>query len=228
MSKTFRKVNIPALAVTGLALVAGVVFASNQAQFTLKINAGTLAIDIADTANDFATVASPTVAIGGGSGIPASMTALVGAAAPAGTLGTADQAVFISNPDATAAGWTASLAATAPAATAEWDSGTAQFAYNAATAPAGQLTVDPSVATLTNGRSLVGTTGVSLSSSQTFVLGTTDVVTLVDAAAYVDETTGAAKIGDWVIQGIALNQTIPAQTSSGDYTLPMTLSVLSK
>ncbi|MCB9806893.1 hypothetical protein H6768_03290 [Candidatus Peribacteria bacterium] len=74
-----------------------------------------------------------------------------------GTFGTSTQQIYIRNPDAADSGWTVSLAASDP--TDLWDSAGTDFDFNDSGSSgcadggdtdsfAGQMTVDPSVATL--------------------------------------------------------------------------------
>ncbi len=210
MSKSFRKISIPALAMTGMVLVAGVVLASNMAQFTLKINPGTLAVDIVD--GTYATIAAPAIAF-------APVTASMVSETSTATLGSPTQQILVSNPDAAPNGWTTSIAATA----AKWqDAGnTVNFDYKNDVATSGQLAIDPSVGVLTHGKSTAANTGVVKGSASNFS-STVASITLLDADAT------SAKIGDWTLQGVALTQTIPAMQTAADYSLPMTISVVAK
>lgn len=210
MTKSFRKMNVPALAIASLALVAGVVFASNQAQFTLTINPGSLAVDLVDAS--FATVVAPVVAF---APIEASMTTSTSTA----TLGTPTEQILVSNPDAAANGWTTSIGSTGT----RWQDArdTVNFAFNSDVAASGQLSINPSAATLANGLSTAGVTGVSTGSASNFS-STVSSITLLDADAT------AAHIGDWTLQNVVLSQTIPAMQASADYSLPMMISVVAK
>jgi len=210
MTQSFRKMSIPALAITGMALVGAVVLASNMATFNLTINAGSLAIDVVDAT--LASVVSPVVEF---APVNASMTSVTSSA----TLGTATEQILVSNPDAADNGWTVSIASTGT----RWqDAGnTVNFAYNSNVATNGQLAVNPSAATFTNGKSTAGVTGISTGSASNFS-STVSSITLLDADAT------SADIGDWTLQGVALSQTIPAMQAAASYSLPMTITVASK
>jgi hypothetical protein len=209
--------------ITFVASATGIAHAANISNFQQVINPGTLAIDIVDAG--YVTVATPAVVF-----TPVNVS--FSCQTSTGTLGTASQQVYISNPDAADNGWTASIAATA-GATALWDSTGVDFDFNDPTGAgctdggdadffAGQLSIDPSGATLANGQ-CVGctTTAVTLGSSSAFNQGVTDSITLASAAA------GADDVADYTIQGIDASQTIPsAQPAASDYDIDMTLSIV--
>ncbi len=205
---------------TGTIGVGTYVLASGTSTFGQTINAGTLATDIVDAS--FATVASPAIAMNAVTFSFAYQTAT-------GTFGTASEQIYVSNPDAAANGWTLTLA---PAATTDfWDSAGTDFDFNDLTASAGdgadadtlggQMTVDPSGATLAVGQcSVCVVTNVTPGGSTAYSEGVTDSVTLLTAAA------GSDDIGDWTLEGVSISQTIPAeQPAASDYTLNMVLTV---
>jgi hypothetical protein len=65
------------------------------------------------------------------------------------------------------------------------------------------------------------TTSVTKGSSNAYVQGTVNSITIVSGAA------GSDDIGDWKLQGVAVNQKIPAeQGAASDYDINMTLSVV--
>ena len=149
-----RKMNIATagmiLGVMTLSTVAGV-YASATSNFAQTINAGTLSVDIVD--GSYVTVGSPSVALG-------AVTAGFGCQSATGTFGTASQVIYIKNPDAADNGWSVSLAGSAT--TAVWDSAGTDYDFNDAGGSgctdgadtdslAGQMTVDPSVGTLSTG-----------------------------------------------------------------------------
>lgn len=200
----------------------GTVLASSTSNFTQTINAGTLAVDIVD--GSYVTVASPTVAMG-------AVTFSFGCQSANGTLGTASQQIYVTNPDAADNGWTVSLAGSAT--TAVWDSAGTDYDFNDpggsgctdggdADSLAGQMTVNPNAGTLAVGQcdSCV-TTNVTKGSSTAFNQGTTDSITVLTGAANSND------IGDWTLQGATITQTIPGeQPAAADYDINMTLSIL--
>lgn len=215
MKKSLRTISIPALAVLGVAvLTAGVVFAAPSAIFTLKINPGNLAIDVVDST--YATVAAPVVAFD-------AVQSSLDCGSTTGILGTAEQQIYITNPDANDNGYTVALAPSAPIATAKWSDGdTNSIAVNDETAAGcttGQMTV--TAGTITDGKLTTDlTTGIS---AQGGAFSSTDSsVTLVDASA------SSADISEVVANGFSIKQTIPARTPAADYSLPMTLTIIGK
>jgi len=216
MSSLFRKSNLKniiGLSLVVFGTVTSIVYAVNTPNFTLQINPGTLSIDIVDP-SDYSTKTNPSFSIGGTSTF-SSMTSVTAT----GVLGDdTNGVIYISNPDATSS-WTASLAAN----TTQWTTGGATpsvFPYNAVTSAQGQLTIDPSTATLTSGKSnIVLDSSVTLGSSGTFSDKVSS-VTLAQANA------SAPRIADFVIKNIGVNQVIPAMTSSGSYSLGITLSII--
>ena len=216
MISLFRKTNLKnviGLSLVIFGLVTSIVYAASTPDFTLKINPGTLSIDIVDPL-DYSTKANPSFSIGGTSTF-SSMTSVTAT----GILGDdTNGVIYVSNPDATSS-WTASVGVS----TTQWTTGGATptvFPYNAATQAQGQLTINPSTATLTSGKSgITLDASVSLGSSGTFS-NTVSSVTLAQANA------SAPRIADFVIKNIGVSQTIPAMTSSGDYSLGVTLSII--
>lgn len=203
------------------------VLASSTSNFTQTINPGTLSVDIVD--GSYATVGSPTMAM-------STATFSFACQTITGTFGTASQVIYVANPDASDTGWTISLAAQTPA-TDVWTSAT-PFDYNDASgsgctdtvhandtdAVGGQMTVDPSVATLAQGQSAHGVTNVSKGSSAAFdaVTGPVNSITILTGAA------GSVDIGDWTLQGVSISQKIPAeQPAASDYDINMVLTIAS-
>lgn len=209
----------------GMFLVFGAVFtifAADTSNFTQTINAGTLAVDITDSS--YVTVGSPSVAM-------SAATFSFGCQTVTGTFGTSSQQIYIQNPDAADNGWTVSVAASG--ATDVWDSAGTDFDFNDpsgsgctdggdADSVGGQLTVDPSGATLAAGQcDSCNTTNVTLGSSGAFSEGVTDSITIVTGAA------GSSDVGDWYIRDVDLSQKIPAeQPAAADYDINMVLSIV--
>ena len=203
------------------------VFASSTSNFQQTINAGSLSVDIVDSS--YVTVASPAVAMG-------AITFSFACQDATGTFGTNTERIYVKNPDAADSGWTVSLAASAT--TAVWDSAGTDFDFNdpgtsgcvddGATTDVdglgGQMTVDPSVGTLDVGQcTSCVVTNVSKGSSNAYVEGTTDSITILDAAADSND------IGDWHLTGVAITQKVPAeQPAAADYNINMVLSIVAK
>lgn len=200
-----------------------IIYASNTSNFQQTINAGTLSVDIVN--GSYVTVASPSVPMGAVTFSFACQTAT-------GTFGTATEQIYVQNPDAADGGWTASLAASAT--TAVWDSAGIDFDFNDADSSGcvdgagdadtlgGQMTVDPSVGTLATGAcSSCSTTSITKGSSNAFVEGTVNSITILTGAAASDD------IGDWTLQGVSISQKIPGeQPAASDYDINMVLSIV--
>jgi hypothetical protein len=213
---------------TGLALFGGgAAFAASTSDFSQTINAGNLATDIKDGSRN--TVASPAVTM---SAVGFSFDCQSGGSASTGTFGTSSERIYVTNGDAADSGWTLTLAATGDE-TATWsDGGSNEFDFNDAgdsgctddvttgdtDSLAGQMTIDPSVSTLTTDCGSCTTTSVSKGSSDAFDEGTTDDITLLNAAA------GSDDIWRGYLTDVDVEQTIPAETPADTYTINLTLT----
>lgn len=200
--------------------------AANTPDLTQQINAGTLATDILDSSR--VAVASPSAALSTQS---FSFNCQSGGSASTGTLGTNTQRVYVINPDAADNGWTLTIGATG-GNTARWQNGgvTQFFDFNDpggsgctdgadGDAQGGQLTINPSVGTITTDCLVCVGTNVTLGSSGSFSQGVTDSVTLINAAA------GSNDVWRGYLTNAALSQTIPAEQAVDSYTLNMTVTV---
>lgn len=223
---SFVKKTLSTVSMMVLMFAGSYALASSTSNFQLTINPGTLSIDIVN--GSYVAVASPSVVFG-------AVNASFGCQTPgaSGTFGTATQQIYIANPDAADNGWTASLAASAP--TNLWSSATGLDFNDPSGTPAGcadgggdtdtrggQMTVNPSGATLANGQCTgCNTSNVTLGSSAAFDEGTTDSITVASAAA------AANDIADYTVQGVAVTQTIPgSQPAANDYDINMVLSIV--
>jgi len=197
--------------------------AANDSTLNQTINAGVLITDILD--GSLNPVASPSINMTAKS---FSFTCLSGGSASTGTFGTASERVYVTNPDAADNGWTLTLAATG-GVTGSWVSGGNSFDFNDsgtsgcsdggdADTKAGQLTVNPSAGTLTTDCALCAATNITKGSSAAFNQGTTDNITLLNAAA------GSDDIWRGYLTGVSMSQVIPAETPSGAYTINMTMT----
>ncbi len=213
------------MALTVAAIGGPAALAAPNSNFTQQINTGTLSTDIMDASR--VTVASPSVAMSAKS---FSFECQSGANSSTGTFGAATQRIYVNNPDGADNGWTLAVAATA-GVTARWQNtgNTAHVDFNDTTSSgcsdgadadttSGQLTLDPSVGTLTADCTTCTTTSVTLGSSAAFNQGTTDSVTLVNAAAASND------VWRGYLTGVTASQAIPAETAADNYTLNLTLT----
>lgn len=198
------------------------VFASDTSTFNQTINSGTLSVDIVDAS--YVTVASPSIDM---STLSFGFTCQTST----GTFGTTTEQIYVKNPDAADSGWTVSLAGSAT--TAVWDSAGTDFDFNDSNGSGctdggdtdsfgGQMTVDASGGSIAVGScSACTTTGVSAGSSNAFVEGSVDDITILSGASESDD------IGDWTLQGVSISQKVPAeQPAAADYSIDMVLSIL--
>jgi hypothetical protein len=209
------------LALWGAAAVYGV-----DSSFNQTINAGTLTTSILDGSR--VTVGSPAVTM---SAKNFSFDCQYAGSASTGTFGTSSERLYVTNPDAADNGWTLGIAAT-DGATATWDSGSADYDFNDpagsnagctdggdADSFPGQLSVDPSVSTINTDCTSCTSTNVTKGSSSAFNQGTTDSINLLTASA------GSDDIWRGYLTGIAMSQTIPAETPAAAFSLDLTVTV---
>lgn len=179
---------------------------------------GALTVDIVDGSGT--PVASPSMAMGA---INVSFTSQTAN----GTFGVAAEKVRVENTTASPQ-WTMSIAAnTGP--TAFWDGASADYDFNDPTAQAGdgadadslggQMTLDPSVATITP-QSGCSNTGLTLGPSASFDEGVTDSITLLSAGATAETSCY------WDLTGVSVSQTVPAEQVVDSYSIMMTLTVV--
>lgn len=203
-----------------IALIAGLAviiipsasYASNAPTLNQTINTGTLTTNIYQS-DDKTPVASPAVAF------PAQNYGFTCVTSTA-TLGDANDLINVTNLANGINTWTLSMAATNGTST-NWTNGTQTYSYNTPAGSgctSGQLTVNPSVATLTDDcNSQCTNTNVTLGSSTAFNGTTTSSVTLLS------DSTGTAWEG--YIEGVGLSQTIPPLQHSGAYSIGMTITI---
>lgn len=218
-----KLVKIPLAVLTVLSLLGGgaYVFAASTSELTQAINPGTLSVDIVD--GSYVSVATPSFTM---SAVPFSFDCQTST----GSFGSATQQIYVKNPDAADNGWTMSIAGSAP--TASWTSGALNFDFNDSNTAGcgdgadadsykGQMTIDASGATLAKGScATCNTTNISKGSSASFVEGTTDSITLLNAAA------GSDDIGDWTLRNVSVSQKIPGeQAAANDYKINLTLTI---
>ncbi len=192
---------------------------------TQTITNGVLSTDILDASRN--PVASPAVSM---SSKAFTFDCQIGGNASTGTLGTNSERVYVINPGGANNGWNLTVAATG-GATTTWENGgaTRRIDFNDPTSSgctdsadadtaSGQMTIDPSVGTITTDCSVCTTTGVTKGASTAFSQGVTDSLTVLSAAA------GSDDIWRGYLTGTALSQTIPAETPADSYTLNLTLT----
>lgn len=182
-------------------------YAALTANSTLsqQINPGTLSTDFRTSSGTL--VSGPTFAMNAVNVSNAQQTAT-------GVYGETEKRIAVDNPDASDTGWTLTLNASTPA-TDKWVSGANSYDFNDASAANGQLTVNPSVGTLTG---VIGTTtGITRGTSTTF--NSTSPITILSASA------GADDITNTTLYGVTLSQTIPASTPAGSYSITMVQTV---
>lgn len=208
-----------------VALCGAPTFAANTPTLTQSITAGTLATDILDASRN--PVVAPSAAMTQKS---FSSECRTGGDASTGVIGSGTQRVYVTNPSGADGGWTLSVAATS-GPTGLWASGANSYDFNDPTAAgcsdggdtdsrAGQLTLDPSAATVTLDCVECTQTGITKGSPASFNQGVLDSVTLLSASASAD------RVWQGYITGVGLSQTIPAQTPAGNYTLNLTLTAV--
>lgn len=223
--KKARLTRLAAIFVTSITLVSlgAYSFAATTSEFTQAINAGSLSTDIVDAA--YAAVATPSFNM---TAAPFSFTCQPST----GVFGSATQQIYVKNPDASDTGWNLTIAGSA--ATAKWDStvSAVDFDFNDSNTAGcgdgadtdtlkGQMTINPAVATLATGTcATCNVTNITKGASTSFVEGSVDSVTLLAAAA------GSSDIGDWILQGVAVSQQIPAeQPAANDYKINLSLTL---
>ncbi|WKZ30909.1 MAG: hypothetical protein QY318_03605 [Candidatus Dojkabacteria bacterium] len=178
-----------------------------------------ISVDIVDSGGT--TVSNPSIAF-------SIATASFACQTTTGTFGVANEKIRVYNSGSNPS-WTLSLAA-ADGITSSWSS---SYDFNdSAGSPAGcgdggdadsykgQLSIDLSNVTITP-EGGCSATGITVGSDAGYVQGTTDSILLVQADGTAD--TGCY----WDITGIEVSQKIPAEQASGNYSINMSLSVVS-
>jgi hypothetical protein len=207
-----RRIVIVLAALAGIVTPATVYGASNS-NVTQTINAGTLTTDVLDASR--VPVASPTVAMAAANFSFSCQTVT-------GTLGSNAQRLYVINPSATTTSWSLSIGATG-GGTTKWQNGgnTRNYAFNDATGSGctnGQLTIDPSVATVTADCVSGGCTGATVTKgSSTAMTGATGVTLL--------SGNSTANVYRGYLTGIGLSQKIPAEQPADSYSINMTLTI---
>lgn len=205
----------PASGITAISL-------ANNAATAVVQSVGTLDVDIVDGSG--AAVANPLVSFG-------LLTPSLACQQSSATLGTSIQKIRLSNGSASN-GWSVSIAATA-GSTALWSSGAGgRYDFNDGSGSpagcgdgadgdsyAGQLSVNPSVATITP-MSGCSATGVTKGSNATFSEGAVNSIALLSASS------SASMYCYWDMTSIPLSQRVPASVPVGTYTLDLTITAV--
>lgn len=211
--KLARKVSnlLGVAAIVSLVGVGTVTMAAPNSQLQQQIKPGTLSTDVLDASRN--PVASPSAAL-------SALNFSFNCQTSTGTLGTNTERLYVSNGGAADGGWNLTMAATGGPAT-KWVNGANSFSFNnsaAAGCTAGQLTVNPALATVTADHIGGTDTGITKGSSASYVSGTADSVTLMSAGLT------ASKAWRGYLTGIGLSQAIPAEQTIDTYTINMTLT----
>jgi hypothetical protein len=194
------------LAVAVLGTPAAHAALTSSSTLSQQITAGVLSTSIRDAAG--VVVASPSFSMGSVVASTASQTAT-------GTFGSNTQRITVDNPGGANNGWVLSLAATG-GATATWTSGGSTYAFNGTTAT-GQLTINPSVSTITPASGNTAT-GIAKGTSATFSVAVP--ITLITAALASED------VWNGYVTGIGVSQLIPASQPVGTYTIDLTQTVV--
>ena len=214
--------------VVTILFVAATASAANTPTLNQTINAGSLSTDILNASR--VAVGSPSAAF---SAKTFSFDCQYGGAASTASLGSDSERAYVINPNAANNGWTLTIAATS-GATALWQNGgsTQNYDFNDPTgvnpgcsdgadtdSKAGQLSIDPSAATINLDCMTCTSSNVTKGSATAFNQGTTDAITLLNAAAASDD------IWRGYLTGVAMSQTIPAEQPADSYSVNMTITV---
>jgi len=182
---------------------------------------GVLSIDIVDSLGTSVTSPSTTLE---------TLSYLFLCDSSSGILGVDSQRVRVSNFTASPS-WSLSIAATAGNTDLWNDGGTENYDFNDPSGTpagcsdgvdtdsfAGQLSIDPSVATI-QPRAGCTSTGINLGASSSFVEGTNDSISIADAGSSTELSCY------WDFTNIDLNQQIPSDQAGGSYTINLTMTV---
>jgi hypothetical protein len=148
-----------------------------------------------------------------------------------GTFGIAAQKIRVLN-TSTVLGWSMSIAATL-GSTALWSAGTPKYDFNdpSGSTPgctdggdadnyAGQLSLDPSVGTITS-QSSCTSTGITKGGSAAFSEGVTNSITLLNGS------NTSEKGCYWDFTGVTASQKVPTEQNPGAYSINLTMTVVS-
>jgi hypothetical protein len=197
-------------------LVPAAAYAANTPTFNQTINAGTLSFNIFQS-DDATPVASPTVAF-------AAQNYAFTCKTSTATLGDTSNKLNVTNLASGVNTWNVAIAATGGASATWSDGGGHTYKYNDAAGSGctnGQMTVDPSVGTLTN-----DCNGACTANAATVSKGgsfTMDNSVPRNSVTLFSDSAGTAWEG--YLTGVSLSQQIPALQTAGSYTLGMTITL---
>lgn len=201
------------LAGLSILFVPALAYAALTPNLTQTINAGTLSSDIYQS-NDTTPVASPSVAF-------AAQNYSFNCQTSTATLGDSNDKINVTNLASGINTWNIAITATG-GSSATWTSGGNTYSYdNSASSgcTGGQMTVNPSVGTITDDCNSTCTANDS-----TVTKGSSAALTsAASSATLMSDTAGTAWEG--YLTGVSLSQAVPALTPSGSYTLPMTITL---
>lgn len=211
MRGTYLRIATVSLFAFAAILIPATVLAAVDPTLTQTVNQGTLSANIMQS-DSTTPVTSPSVAFSAQNMSFSCQTSTA-------TMGDTNNRLKVTNL-ATNNGWTLTIAATS-GVTATWTNGTNTYDFNDAAGTgctAGQMSIDPSVATLTlDCNSSCSAAAITKGSAASFVSGTTNSITLMTSS------NGSPWAG--YLTGVGLSQKIPASQPEGSYTLGMTLTV---
>jgi hypothetical protein len=223
--KKLKKIKLSVFIVLIALVFVPAAYAASNSTLTQTITAGVLSTDILDASRN--PVASPAVSM---SSKAYAFDCQSGVDSSSGTLGTNTERLYVSNPSAANDGWSLTIAATS-GATSSWANAGATRAidFNDPTtggcsdgadtdSSSGQMTIDPSVGTLTTDCASCTATGVTKGSSAAFAEGTLNSLTLLSAAA------GSDDVWRGYLTAADIKQVIPGETPADSYTLNLTLT----
>ncbi len=190
-------------------------------EFRQEITARPLQVRIVDDSGDYADFTSPYVAMSSAQYSFLCQTST-------GTFGTATQQIYVENPGDAPNGWSLTLAASNVADL--WTSASNPgdtFDFNDPAdsgCTSGQMTVNPSVASLNTGAcSACDTTDITIGSEASF---DSEAGTPVNSITLLNASAGSSDIGDWIFNGTTISQTIPGETPvNNDYAINMVLTI---
>ncbi|TXG76236.1 hypothetical protein E6Q11_05030 [Candidatus Dojkabacteria bacterium] len=199
----------------------GAVFAASNSDFTQIINAGVLSTDIVDNSGN--TVANPSVPM-----TTQNFSFNCQTSTSVNPFGTNTQRIYASNPDAADNGWTLTVAAASPTTLWQNTGNTQNYDFNDVNgctdgadgdSRGGQLTINPATGTITPDCSGCNNTGITTGTSAGFVEGTTNSITLINAAS------NSQDIWRGYLTGVGVSQAIPAQQAADSYTLNLVVTI---
>jgi hypothetical protein len=182
------------------------------------LSSGTLSTDIVDSGGN--SVSNPSISM-------SNINLSFGVQNTTGFFGVDNQRIRVSNSTGNPQ-WSLSLAAQ-NGPTSLWSTGSLYYDFNDSTASAGdggdtdsyggQMTINPSIATITP-QGGCSSTGISLGSLSSFIEGSANSITLVTSGS----SSGTSCY--WDFTGLGVSQSIPGEQPVGNYSINMMLSIV--